>query len=142
MAKETLKGLAKTLKALEKYGEKVNKQVDAITQANAREIEVKAKQRAPVDLGKLRQSIGTVKRAEKSYSVVANAPYAAYQEFGTGNLVSVPPELADIAIQFRGRGVKQVNIPPQPFLFPSFVSQRPQYLKDLDLLLESESKKV
>lgn len=142
MAQETLKGLAKTLKALEKFGQRIDKKVDAITEANAREIEVKAKQRAPVDLGKLRQSIGVVRRTEKSYSVVANAPYAAYQEFGTGNLVNVPPELADIAVQFRGRGIKQVNIPPQPFLFPSFVSQRPEYLKDLEDLLDSESKKI
>ena len=139
---ETLKGLVKVLRDLERFGKEVDKDVDAITEANAREIEVKAKQRAPVDLGKLRQSIGTVRRAEKSYSVVANAPYAAFQEFGTGNLVSVPPELQSIAIQFRGRGVKMVNIPPQPFLFPAFVTQRQQYLEDLQDLLERESKRV
>ena len=47
------------------------------------------------------------------------ARYAAYVEFGTGGLVDVPIGLEDYAIQFKGKGIKQVNLPSRPFLFNS-----------------------
>ena len=49
-----------------------------------------------------------------------NAHYAPYIEFGTGGLVDVPAGLEDYAIQFKGAGIKQVNLTPRPYLFPAF----------------------
>lgn len=143
---EVVKGLAETLKKLKALGDGIEKKVDAVTGANARELEATAKQYAPVDLGKLRQSIKTFKIADMEYKVLANAtglaPYAAYQEFGTGGLVNVPAELQDIAIKFKGRGVKKIDMRPQPFMYPALIRQRKIYLEDLEQLLKSETSKV
>ena len=52
-------------------------------------------------------------------------------EFGTGGKVKVPAELKDIAIQFKGKGIREVNIQPRPFLYPAFVKHRKILIKDL-----------
>tara|TARA_R110000822_G_scaffold5786_3_gene24725 strand:+ start:1878 stop:2315 length:438 start_codon:yes stop_codon:yes gene_type:complete len=83
----------------------------------------KAKQSAPVDKGTLKQSI----RAElkgKTVEVIAGAHYAPYIEFGTGGQVNLDDMLelgipASYAEQFRGKGLKNVNLPPRPFFFSS-----------------------
>ena len=135
-----VKGINKAIKELKNTGLQVSDKVDAITKSNAQEIEAEAKQRAPVDKGFLRNQIATEKKGEALYGVVANAPYSAYMEFGTGGEVEVPNELKDIAIQFKGKGIKTVNIRPRPFLYPSFIKGRIQYLKDLKSYLKSLTK--
>lgn len=45
--------------------------------------------------------------------------YSPYVEFGTGGLVDVPQGLEDYATQFKGEGLKQVNLPARPYLFNS-----------------------
>ena len=135
-----VKGINKAIKELKNTGLQVSDKVDAITKSNAQEIEAEAKQKAPVDDGFLRNQISTEKKGEALYGVVANAPYSAYMEFGTGGEVEVPNELKDIAIQFKGKGIKTVNIRPRPFLYPSFIKGRIQYLKDLKSYLKSLTK--
>lgn len=142
---ETVKGLKDLLKKLDDMPDEVRMQVDDVVYANALEIERNAKRRAPFKDGKLRQSIAAVKDIEDArkkvigYKVVANAtglaPYAPYMEFGTGGLVDVPEALQDIAIQFKGAGVKQINIRPRPYLYPSFVQQIQTYISDLEDVL-------
>ena len=143
---KTLKGLKDVLEDLQKFGESMQKKVNDVTYANALELQENAKQNAPFDLGKLRQSIQTIKLKDSSYLILANAtglaPYAAYMEFGTGGNVSVPLELADIAIQFKGKGVKKIDLRPRPFMYPALVRQRRIFLEDLKHLLETETKKV
>jgi len=143
---KTLKGLKDVLEDLQKFGEAMQKKVNDVTYANALELQENAKQNAPFDLGKLRQSIKTIKLKDSSYLILANAtglaPYAAYMEFGTGGNVSVPLELADIAIQFKGKGVKKIDLRPRPYMYPALVRQRRIFLEDLKHLLETETKKV
>lgn len=82
-----------------------------------------AKRAAPVDKGALKQSISTQKSG-KSVNVVAAANYAPYVEFGTGGSVDltdmtqlgIPPSYA---AQFKGKGIKDVNLPARPFFFSS-----------------------
>lgn len=137
-----IKNLKKVLSELDQFEEEVNKKVEIVTKANAQDIELGAKQLAPVDMGFLRNQISTEKNPNKiAYKVVANAPYSAYMEFGTGGLVEVPKELKDVAIQFKGRGVKKINIAPRPYLYPAFVKGRSQYVKDLEKLLDDLGKK-
>ena len=82
-----------------------------------------AKRAAPVDKGALKQSIST-QRSGKSVNVVAAANYAPYVEFGTGGSVDLTdmtqlgiPE--SYAAQFKGKGIKDVNLPARPFFFSS-----------------------
>ena len=82
-----------------------------------------AKRAAPVDKGALKQSISTQKSG-KSVNVVAAANYAPYVEFGTGGSVDLTdmtqlgiPE--SYAAQFKGKGIREVNLPARPFFFSS-----------------------
>lgn len=142
MFKSEIKGIKKVIKELEKFGDVAKKEIDLITQVTAQDIELDAKNRAPVDLGFLRNQIAVEKISESNYKIVANASYSAYQEFGTGGLVEVPKEMRDIAIKFKGNGVKKINIRPQPFMYPALIKNRPLYIKELNKLLDSLSKKI
>lgn len=142
----TIKGLQSTLKKLESLGDTVQKKVNDVVGLNAQDLEAKAKQKAPVDLGKLRQSIKAIQVDKNTWKIYANAtglaPYAAYVEFGTGGLVSVPKELKEMAIRFKGQGIRKIDLRPQPYLYPALVSQRKIFLADLEELLITETKKV
>lgn len=73
--------------------------------------------------GDLRNSI-SAQRSGKSINVVALAHYAPYVEFGTGGRVNltdmtelgIPPSYA---AQFKGKGIRDVNLPARPFFFSS-----------------------
>jgi|TARA_R110000765_G_scaffold84555_1_gene163525 HK97 gp10 family phage protein len=83
----------------------------------------KAKQSAPVDNGTLKQSIRTELKG-KTVEVIAGAHYAPYIEFGTGGQVKLDDMLelgipASYAEQFKGKGLRNVNLPARPFFFSS-----------------------
>jgi len=101
-------------------------------EASGRETELKAKQLAPVDLGKLRQSINYSKiNGGLGAMVSVNVSYAAYQEFGTGGSVNVPAEMRELAEHYKGKGVRVINLRPQPFLYPAFVENRKKLVDTL-----------
>ena len=82
-----------------------------------------AKQTAPVDSGSLKQSI-KAERKGKTVEVIAGAHYAPYVEFGTGGSVDLNDMLelgipASYAAQFKGKGIRDVNLPARPFFFSS-----------------------
>lgn len=88
---------------------------------SALEISRIAKQNVVVDSGNLKQSI-KAERKGKTAEVVAKAKYAPYVEFGTGGLVDLTDMLelgipASYAAQFKGKGIKNVNLPARPFFF-------------------------
>jgi HK97 gp10 family phage protein len=150
MADKTIKGLTKVLKNLERFGDEVKEDVHIITGDNATQIELGAKNNAPVNKligfgGDLKQGIKAIELGKSDFKIMANAtglaPYSAYVEFGTGRSVKVPNELKEMAIKFKGKGVKEINIQPQPYLYPAFVKGRKQYLKDLKKLLKDLTKK-
>jgi len=121
--------LTSKLIALGREGEQMVK--DEIEGAG-RQIELKAKQLSPVDLGKLRQSINYSKTSNGLGAMVSvNVSYAAYQEFGTGGLVNIPAELRELAEYYKGKGIKKINLRPQPYLYPAFVEGRKQLIEQL-----------
>ena len=71
--------------------------------ASALKIQSDAKKLAPVNFGQLRNSIALTKDSELTYTVAANASYAAYVEFGTGPQVNVPADFKSYAQQFKGK---------------------------------------
>jgi HK97 gp10 family phage protein len=130
-------------KQLIKFGKDVEQFVIEETQLAGRTIETDAKRLAPVNKaaniigGSLKQQI-TYKPSNGGLGarIFANAPYSAYVEFGTGGLVNVPSELKELAILFKGKGVKQINIRPQPFLYPAFTLNRQKYIASLQKKLQ------
>lgn len=137
MAKAELKGLQELLKKFKTLDKEIVKNVDDLIEGSAQEIEIDAKVAAPVNKlksgGSLRQGIKAepIQGEKLGYRVVAKEKYSAFMEFGTGGKVKVPAELKDIAIQFKGKGIREVNIQPRPFLYPAFVKHRKILIKDL-----------
>jgi HK97 gp10 family phage protein len=142
MAKGSIKGIDETVKELRKFGKDIEKLIDAKTAEIAIEIEEDAKVLAPKNLGKLAQSIHVVKITDSNYKIVAGVKYAPYVEFGTGGLVNVPKDWGTYPMRFKGRGIKQVNIRPQPYLLPAWIKGKRNYLKNLKKLLSSYKKKI
>lgn len=122
-----VKGLERLIKTLQKLPRELDADVDAIAEANAKEIEAEAKRLVPKDTGALARSIGTEKVSDKTYKVSTNttglAPYGPFVEFG------------------RPRGTGP-NGGPRPFLFPAFFKGRKQFTQDLENLLEDTFGKI
>ena len=145
MYKLTIKGIKDTVRLLDKFGEEINSDVEKITEKIAKNIEVNARIKAPYDLGGLRQGIKSepVNQSKKKYTITAHPFYSAYVEFGTGTMVEVPPELLELAEEFKAKPkIREVNLPARPFLYPSFVDGREDYLKRLKKLLNDKTKKI
>lgn len=82
-----------------------------------------AKRTVPVDTSALRNSIEAEIQG-KTVSVVVNKDYAPYIEFGTGSMVKIDDMVSlgippSYAMQFKGKGLREVNLPARPFLFSS-----------------------
>ena len=142
MLKINVPNTSKLIKSIGYFGEDAVKEVGKITRLTALEMEATAKTLAPIDNGTLRQSI----RAEQAESpldwkVTAYMPYSAYHEFGTGGLVDIKEDWGAMAAQFKGKGIKQVNISPKPFMYPAFVLGRKTYNKDLRELFKVLAKR-
>lgn len=75
-----------------------------------------------VDTGNLRNSINFERVNGNQVAIFARAPYAPYVEFGTGRRVQFEdlkrlgfdPTYAE---QFKGRGIKDINLHARPFFF-------------------------
>jgi hypothetical protein len=94
---------------------------------------------APVDDGFLRNS--AYSEIEGLEGVVGfKAKYAPYQEFGTGGLVDIPEGMSDYASTFLGNGIKQINIRPQPFLYPAWKNNTIKFLDNLKKMLNNGTK--
>lgn len=126
---DALKGI--DVKLREKVGDEIN--------ASALTIQNSAKRLAPVDLGFLRNNIALVPIGDLTFAVEAKAKYSAYVEFGTGGLVNVPAGYEELATIFKGRGIRTINIRPQPYLIPSYEVEKPKLLQRLKKLLDVKS---
>ena len=82
-----------------------------------------AKERVPKDNNHLMKSISGRREGDQAV-VEAKANYAPYVEFGTGRTVDLS-ELDELGIpqsyaaQFKGKGIKEVNLPARPYLYNS-----------------------
>ena len=82
-----------------------------------------AKERVPRDTTDLKKSISGRREGDQAV-VEAKMNYAPYVEFGTGRTVDLS-ELDELGIpqsyaaQFKGKGIKKVNLPARPYLYNS-----------------------
>jgi HK97 gp10 family phage protein len=112
-------------------------------------IESKAKQNVVRVTGKLGYKVmGNLSSSimanysEKGFSVRIGTAlhYAPYVEFGTGTMVNVPAGLEDFAMQFKGAGIKEVNLPPRPFLFPAFEENIETFIEQLEKMIQEANR--
>jgi hypothetical protein len=103
-------------------------------------IENHAANQVAVDTGALKNSIQSmpikVSKNQITGGVEVGAAYAPYVEFGTGTKVKVPSELSDFAAQYKGDGIKEVNLPARPFFYPEVFKQRTELPKNIERTLK------
>ena len=132
MIRLNVKNIKNVQKAISNYGSEATDIIADVIYKTSHEIEVEAKRLAPVDDGDLQKSIRTERQKDDfHYRVTAYMPYSAFQEFGTGGLINVPTEWAQKASRFRGKGIKKVNMSPQPFMYPAYVRGRTIFNRDM-----------
>ena len=83
-----------------------------------------AKKSVVVKKSSLKNSISASKVDKNTVVFKASVKYAPYVEYGTGRLVNLSEmeELgipASYAAQFKGKGIREVNLPARPFFFSS-----------------------
>ena len=133
----SLEGADKVLANLSKLPKSIQDRIDAEIEDTVRNIEGKAVRRAPADMGALRQGIGVDKIGKMAWSVSSSKDYSAYIEFGTGTFVNVPSGLEEYAMQFKGKGIRQVNLPARPFFFPAYFEEKKRLIEDLKKYLSN-----
>lgn len=135
--KQSLNAFYKYLKNLE---DDVAEYVRAEVEDSLLTIESEAASNVAVDTGALKNSIQStpikVSKNQITGGVEVGATYAPYVEFGTGTRVKVPSELSDFAAQYKGDGVKEVNLPARPFFYPEVFKQRTELPKNLERTLK------
>ena len=168
-------GEKELIKQLNNLSPELMKIIDHETRASADDIVENAKKLAPTDRGFLHNNIfhEPLKDSKESvtYSIIANAEYAAFVEFGTGSKVQVPAELQDQANNAkrvkgsfkeglenikgwcRRKGIDESaayvifmsilkkGISPKPFMYPAFVAERKLYIKRISKMLKTAIKK-
>lgn len=116
---------------LKQLPEAIQNEVKQDIEDAADTIVMKASQRAPVDLGVLKQSIANEPRAKGlSYIVYVGAEYGPYVEFGIGSGVNVPAALTTFAAQWKGKNPGG-NMPARPFFFPAYFEEREKLMEKL-----------
>lgn len=66
--------------------------------------------------------------------------YSPFIEFGTGETVVVPKGLEQVAGQFRGKGIRKLNLPARPFFFAPFREKVPELMKRLKKIVVNGKK--
>lgn len=138
-----VKGINNAIADIRRLSKEAEKDIEAVTELVARNIEKNAKSAVVANFGKLGQSIQVVKENRLNWKIEAGgvlAPYAPFVEFGTGGLVVVPNELKEMAIKFKGKGIKEVNLTARPFLYPALLRGRIEYLDKLKKVLAKYGK--
>ena len=137
------------LNDLDKYSNDIQKKVgDEIQQWGKNTVEA-AKRDVPVDTGALKSSIRDVIGSDRKSVVVKagginNVDYAPYIEWGTGAFVDQnflqEFGLVQYASQFKGAGVKQVNLPARTFLYRNARTELEKTFAEIKKIIESSWK--
>ena len=114
--------MARMRQWLKSMGAEVNRESRMIIQGALRRLHRMAIQDAPSDYSFLRGKIHIGFTNDKLGGMVyTGVRYAPYQEWGTGSRVLVPGFVKDMfginAMDWKGRGIRRVNIKPHPYLF-------------------------
>lgn len=104
-----------------------------IVQGAAIDLHRDAVQDAPVHYGRLRGAIHIVPSRDRMGAMVfASVNYAPYMEFGTGKHVRVPAGYEAFAWQFKGRGIREVNLKPRPYFISNYEKAQKRMIRELN----------
>ena len=130
-----ISGIEKIKQAIAEANKKVTDGLNMELDAFSVNVNRKQVTNCPVDTGVLRGALTFDNSTPLDKKIFTFNKYAPYQEFGTGGLVEVPAGLEEIAVAFKGKGVRKVNMPAQPFFFRAFFEEKPTLMKNIENLL-------
>jgi HK97 gp10 family phage protein len=133
----TIRGLDATLEAMRQAQREIERKVEGKVAQIAYEIHAEAVSNVPVDTGQLKQSGRVELKSKLTAAITFNAKHAPYIEFGTGANVKVPVEWGDYALQFKGKGIKTVNLHARPFLIPAFDKGEKKLKKEVKVIADT-----
>jgi hypothetical protein len=135
--------LSGVLKSISELPNDLAIEVDAELEEGARQFTGLVKLKAPGDTGRLRGSANYAPTGRKmSYESFVQTNYAAYQEWGTIQYVSVPPELRDIAIKYKGKGIKKTGgVKPKHYFFSNMALVIPSVIQNINNVVEQRLSK-
>lgn len=105
--------------AIQAKVERIKQQANAAVQGAGINTEAYAKQRCPVDSGRLRSSIKYTPTAPNACTIGTPVKYAAYVEHGT------------YASRDEPYVSKPTGMRPRPFLFPAFQQAKKEFLAEV-----------
>lgn len=133
-------GAKALIKGLKKLSIQARSIVEEEIEVGVQDMRTDAVANSPVDTGLLRSSITATSQGLEG-EVATNVPYAGPMEFGTGGEVDVQPGWEEIAEQYRGNGIRTVNIRPRPFMYPAMEKNAPKIIKTINKRIDDELKK-
>jgi hypothetical protein len=134
-----IKGLKELEKKFQQMPKQLHEEIDGEIETSCQQIVLKAKQDTRKDKGGIMQGI-SFSGLNLKYVIVSTKHYSPYHDFGTGSKVSVPAEVSSYAAQFKGRGIRKVNITPKPFFFSNFFLERPKLLANINNVIKRITK--
>ena len=141
MIRLNVKNIKNVEAALKRYGKDAVDGFEEVIFDQATRMTEIAKLKAPVDDSFLQNSINWKKENNLHYDVGTKIPYAPFQEFGTGGLVNIQKGWEEMAEPFKGKGIRQVNLDPQPFMYPAYLAGKKTYSKQMKLVVKDLNKK-
>lgn len=144
--KVKVSGVNLVLSGLDQYSKDVQQLVQKELKDWSDRTAEKAKIDVPVDTGALKNSIRSVGGNNGLTWIVkagnTEVKYAAFIEFGTGTFVSEAflqeYGLVKYASDFRGAGVREVNLPMRSFLFKNARNEFEKTFQNIKKLLENK----
>jgi len=121
-------------KRYRKMSREIDRKLENLVAVTVRQTSYNAKSFATVDKSGMKASIRPLNKG-KTGEVIVGAGYGPYVEFGTGSKVQVPPELREYAMQFKGAGIRQVNLRARPYLYPAYFVNRDKFIRECDKIL-------
>ena len=120
--KINIKGYENLLAKLKAYPVKKAKAIDQVLERGSIRIANTAKRYlvSQTERSKNLQNQIFQDKTKEGWQIYVRADYAPYVEFGTGDKVKIPAGKGPYASQFRGRGIRKVNLRARPFMFPSY----------------------
>lgn len=130
-----LENVERLKKSFKDKGKVLAEGIDEELNAFVLDVNKDQKSRTPIDTGVLAK--GNNFRIDTPFhkEIFNNVKYSPYVEFGTGGKVKIPKGLEKIAEQFKGKGIKEVNLPARPFFFPPFFERKKDLIKRIIKLL-------
>ena len=146
MIKVKVSGIQAVISGLDDYSNEIQKEVANEIQDWAKRTVADAQRDVPFKTGDLKSTIRDVVGADRLTWIVKvgginGVNYAPYVVFGTGSMVDQSFlqqfGLVQYASQFRGKGIREVNLPMRDFLYRNARTEFEKTFQNIKKILEN-----